>query len=93
MMGYVISHLLIISIELILWSAADTPKGVMSKEQIVLPSFRAFMNDIAILVTSQFGDYEPLQSYQKLFTNIRMAGAYHSSEALPGRFTFALGVT
>ena len=54
MMSSVISPLLfVLATELMLRGAANTSKGLMTNEHLTLPPFRAFMDDITILVPSK----------------------------------------
>ena len=54
MMGCIIFSLLfVLAMELILRGLANTSKGVMKNEHLTLPSSRAFMNEITILVLSE----------------------------------------
>ena len=49
-MGCVISPLLfVLALELLLWGAANTSKGVMKNEHLTLPPSRTFMDDITFL--------------------------------------------
>ena len=73
MMGCVISPLLfVLAIELILRGAANRSKGVMKNGHLTLPPFRAFMDDIIILVPSQIAADGLLQRYYDLFIWTRM---------------------
>ena len=73
MMGCVISLLFfVLAMEMILRGVSITAKGVMAKEQLVLPPSRAFMDDITILVSSKIAANNLLQIYQNLFTWARL---------------------
>ena len=73
MMGCVISPLLfVLAMELVLQGAANTSKGVMKNEHLTLPSSRAFMDDITILIPSKIAADGLLQRYYDLFTWVRM---------------------
>ena len=68
MMASMISWLLfILSMELILRGAANTSKGVMKNEHLILSPSRAFMDDITIFVPSQIAADGLLQRYYDLF--------------------------
>lgn len=79
MTGCVISLLLFfMPMKLILLCIADIAKiKVTTKEQMVLPPFRTFMDDITILIPFKVGTDELLQRYHKLFTWEKQAGAYN----------------
>ena len=64
--------LFVLTIELILRGAANTSKGVMKNEHLILPPSRDFMDDITILVPSQIAAGGLLQRYYNLFTWARM---------------------
>ena len=82
-MGCVISPLLfVLAMELILWGAANTSKGVMKNEHLTLPPSRAFMDDITIPVPSQISANGLLQRYYKLFTWARMKAKPKKSRSL-----------
>ena len=83
MMGCVISSFLfVLAMERILRGAANTSKGVMKNEHLTLPSSRAFMDDITILVPSQIAADGLLQSYYNLFTWARMKAKPKKSRSL-----------
>ena len=73
MMGCVISPLLfVLAIKLILRGAVNTSKGVMKNEHLILPPFRAFMDDITIFVPSKIAADGLLQRYDDFFTWARI---------------------
>ena len=83
MMGCVIFPLLfVLAMELILRGAANTSKRVMKNEHLTLPPFRAFMDDITILVPSQITAGGLLQRYYDLFTWARMKAKPKKSQSL-----------
>ena len=83
MMGCVISPLLfVMAMELILRGAKDICKGEITKEQLVLPPSRAYMDDITILVQSKIGADNLLRRYFSLFTWARMRVKPQKSRSL-----------
>ena len=83
MMGCVISPLLfVLTMELILRGAANTPKGEMKNEHLNLPPSSAFMDDITILVPFQIAADGLLQRYYNLFTWVRMKAQPKKSRSL-----------
>ena len=83
MMSCVISpFLFVLAMELILWGAANTSKGVMKNEHLTLPPSRAFMNNITIFVPSQIAADYLLQRYYDLLTWVRMKAKPKKSRSL-----------
>ena len=83
MIGCDISPLLfVLAMELILRDAANTSKGVMKNEHLTLPSSRAFMDDITILVPSKTAADGLLQRYYDLITWARMKVKPKKSQSL-----------
>ena len=83
MMGCVISpFLFVLTMELILQSAANTSKGVMTTEHLTLPPSGAFMEDITIFVPSKIAADVSLQRYYDLFTWARMKAKLKKSQSL-----------
>ena len=64
--------LFVLAMKLILRGAANTSKEVMKNEHLTLPPFRAFMDDITILVPSKIAVDGLLQRYYDLFIWARM---------------------
>ena len=83
MMGCVISQLLfVLAMELILQGTANTAKGVMTEEQLVLPPSQVFMDDIIILVQTKGAANNLLRRYHSLFTWARMRAKPKKSQSL-----------
>lgn len=80
MMGCMISPLLFM--ELLLQGVVDTAKRVMTKEQMVHPPSRAFIDDITVLVPSKVSANKLLHCYHKLFTWARMKAKLKKSWSL-----------
>ena len=73
MMGCVIYPLIfVLAMELILRGAANTSKGVMTNEHLILPPSRAFVDNIIILLQSKIAADGLLQRHYDLFTRARM---------------------
>ena len=72
----------VLAMKLIVRGVANTSKGVMKNEHLILPPSRAFMDDITILVPSQIAAYGLLQRYYDLFTWARMKANPKKSRSL-----------